>query len=156
MAASDIKAPVGVWIIGTIITFVGFFQLNAGLKLLRLAEKAGPIAFPQILIGRVVIGIYLLVIGIGIACVLLWGRILVLCTGGAGIILSFLGHNWLQFILGTDASPYASSVPKENIIWQIALSLALVIYLAMNPKVAEAFRRAKLQRMRKLEEEKIF
>ena len=156
MAASDIKAPVGVWVIGTIIAFVGFFQLNAGLNLLELSEKAGAIAYPQILTGRVVIGIYLLVIGIGIACVLLWGRVLVLCTAGAGVILSFLGHNWLQFILSIGSGPYVSSMPIEKVIWQIALSLALVIYLAMNPKVAEAFRRAKLQRMRKLEEETIF
>ena len=159
MASGDIKAPLLIWVIGATVIFVGFFQLSTGLNLwlsqLEHSETRVLFSSSKFLI-KFCIGVYLIAAGIAVAFISTAGRILIVFGAGAGIVLSFLKHNWLGFILNVNSTYCKPSAPVVNIVLQLAVCLAVVLYLLMSPKVAGAFRIEKLRRRRRYEEESIF
>ena len=151
MASGEIKAPIMVWAIGAAIIFIGFYQMSIGLRaLLETLELTAAMA------GKISVGVYLMSTGVALAFVTPWGRWLTIFGAGMGIVLSFLGHNWVWFIFSDTATSYTHSAPTGNLTWEVMVCLATVLYLTLSPTVAESFLWARDRRKGKLEKESIF
>jgi len=153
MASGEIKAPVTIWAIGTAFIFAGFYQLSIGLHTLILLGK---FEVTETMMGKMGVGVYLMLLGTALVFVIAWGRWLTIFGAVAGIVLGFLKCNWVGFMLHDEAVPCTYPPFTGNLICGMALCLGMALYLLFSPAVAGAFYRAQRQRKGKFEEESIF
>ena len=151
MASEDRKAPPTLWALATVYAFWGFYQFSSGLYALL-----NSVEFETIIFARLIIGIGLLAAGLLVCFVIATGKYLMLLVALGGLVLCCFRLNWVRFLFSTDSTAQITDMPLPTLIPAAFVCVSLIVYLLLNPSVAQAFKRAKAQKNSRLEQETLF
>ena len=151
MASSEIRAPQGLWMIATMLVFVGFYEFSIGFNALL-----NSLVIARFVILKLAAGFYFLFAGIALAFTTMTGKFMVIFGCGVGIIICFMRHGWVQFLLSAKPVSYSFSAPKTHLLPGILVCLAIILYIFMSTDATSAFHRKKNIKRMRFDEETLF